>query len=67
VHARTLPPPELLIARAHEKFDSDLQLVEESTRRVLTTMLERFAIWIARERAARAAERAVAAAAVAQR
>jgi len=54
-HARAsvLPPPELLVARAHERFDAELQLTHESTRRVLTELLERFVHWIAREREAR--------------
>ena len=62
VHARTLPPPELLVARAHEKFDSNLQLTDEATRRVLRALLERFASWIAREQAANEIQRAQAAA-----
>jgi chromate reductase, NAD(P)H dehydrogenase (quinone) len=56
VHARTLPPPELLVARAHEKFDAELRLTDDTTRRVLATLLERFARWIYREQAAREAE-----------
>ncbi len=55
VRARVLPPPELLVARAHERFDQELRLVDESTRRVLADLLRRFAGWIARERAAAAA------------
>lgn len=55
VRARVLPPPELLVARAHERFDPELRLVDESTRRVLADLLRRFAGWIARERAAAAA------------
>ncbi len=51
VHARTLPSPELLVAKAHEKFDAALQLTDEGTRHVLTALLERFARWIAREQA----------------
>ncbi|HZA97549.1 MAG TPA: NAD(P)H-dependent oxidoreductase [Gemmatimonadales bacterium] len=57
VHARVLPPPELLIARAHERFDKELRLTDESTRLVLTSLLERFSRWIVRERAAAEAER----------
>jgi chromate reductase len=57
VHARVLPPPELLVARAHERFDTELQLKDEGTRRVLTDLLVRFGRWIARERAAAEAER----------
>jgi chromate reductase len=54
--ARVLPPPELLVAKAHERFDG-LRLKDEGTRKVLTALLERFSRWIARERAAAEAER----------
>ncbi len=57
VHARTLPPPELLIASAHESFDKSLRLTDESTRDVLAKLLQRFSRWIVRERAAVEAER----------
>jgi chromate reductase len=57
VHARVLPPPELLIARAHERFDKELHLVDESTRKVLGDLLQRFSRWIVRERAGMEAER----------
>lgn len=63
VHARTLPSPELLISKAHEKFDQELRLTDEGTRRVLAGLLTRFGHWITRERAAREAERALAMAA----
>jgi chromate reductase, NAD(P)H dehydrogenase (quinone) len=56
VHARVLPPPELLVARAHERFDDRQRLTDESTRKVLKDLLERFARWIARERGAAEAE-----------
>jgi chromate reductase, NAD(P)H dehydrogenase (quinone) len=59
VHARPLPPPELLVAAAHERFDRELQLTHQVTRRVLSALLERFARWIDRERVADAAERAL--------
>jgi chromate reductase, NAD(P)H dehydrogenase (quinone) len=52
VQARVLPPPELLVARAQERFDAELRLTDEGTRRLLADLLRRFAIWIARERAA---------------
>jgi chromate reductase, NAD(P)H dehydrogenase (quinone) len=52
VQARVLPPPELLVARAHERFDAELHLIDEGTRRLLADLLRRFAVWIARERAA---------------
>ncbi len=57
VQARVLPPPELLVARAHERFDKDLRLTDEGTRKVLGQLLERFSRWIARERAAEADSR----------
>jgi chromate reductase len=57
VHARVLPPPELLVARAHERFDANLRLTHEGTRRILEQMLDRFSRWIGRERAAAEAER----------
>jgi chromate reductase len=57
VRSRVLPPPELLVAKAHERFDSNLRLTDEGTRRILEQMLERFGKWIARERAAAEAER----------
>jgi chromate reductase len=49
--ARVLPPPELLVARAHERFDAELRLTDETTRRVLADLLRRFGAWIAREQA----------------
>lgn len=55
--ARILPPPELLVARAHERFDADLRLTHEGTRQVLAALLRRFVRWIHRERAAVASER----------
>jgi chromate reductase, NAD(P)H dehydrogenase (quinone) len=67
VHARTLPSPELLVARAHEKFDTELQLRDEGTRRMLASLLERFASWIAREQVADEAERALATAVASHR
>jgi chromate reductase, NAD(P)H dehydrogenase (quinone) len=62
VQARVLPPPELLVAGAHQKFDTELRLTDEATRRVLESLLERFVRWIGREQAALEAERAFAAA-----
>jgi chromate reductase len=55
--ARTLPPPELLVTRAHERFDKDLRLKDEATRKVLRDLLLRFSRWIVRERRAQEAER----------
>ena len=67
VHARPLPPPELLVAAAHDRFDPELRLTHEGTRRVLSALLERFARWIERDRIADAAERALASPASAHR
>jgi chromate reductase, NAD(P)H dehydrogenase (quinone) len=50
IQARVLPPPELLVARAHERFDAELRLTDETTRRVMADLLRRFAGWIIRER-----------------
>jgi chromate reductase len=61
VHARILPSPELLVARAHERFDAELRLKDERTRRVLADLLVRFSRWISRERAAVEADRELAA------
>jgi chromate reductase len=52
VQARVLPPPELLVAKAHERFDAALHLKDHTTRKVLAGLLLRFGGWIARERAA---------------
>jgi len=57
MHGRILPPPELLLAAAHQHFDKSLRLTDESTREVLAKLLERFSRWIGRERAAVEAER----------
>ena len=56
VNARTLPPPELLVALAQSKFDANLALVDPGATTVLTLLLQRFARWILRERAARESE-----------
>jgi chromate reductase len=40
--------PEVLVGRAHEKFDADGRLVHEATRDFLATFLQRFADLIAR-------------------
>jgi chromate reductase, NAD(P)H dehydrogenase (quinone) len=57
VHARVLPPPELLLASAHQHFDKSLRLTDESTRDLLAKLLQRFGRWIARERAAAEGDR----------
>jgi chromate reductase len=56
VQARVLPPPELLVARAHERFDPGLRLKDEGTRKVLGDLLVRFSRWIGREQRAAEAE-----------
>jgi chromate reductase len=60
VQARVLPPPELLVARAHDRFNAQLQLTDESTRKILIHLLQRFSGWIVRERAAVEVERELA-------
>jgi chromate reductase len=57
VQARVLPPPELLVARAHDRFNAELELTDESTRKILINLLQRFSGWIVRERAAAEVER----------
>ncbi|HXY30629.1 MAG TPA: NAD(P)H-dependent oxidoreductase [Gemmatimonadaceae bacterium] len=57
--ARVLPPPELLVASAHQRFDAELRLTHEPTRIVMATLLERLLRWIERERAANAVEREI--------
>ena len=52
LQSRILPPPELLVARAHERFDKGLRLVDETTRKMLADLLVRFSRWIERERRA---------------
>lgn len=46
----TMPQPELLIARAHTKFDPAGRLTDEATRTHLTNFLNEFARWIERVR-----------------
>jgi chromate reductase len=57
INARVLPPPEFLMGKAHERFDAELRLTDEGTRKVLGDLLVRFSRWIARERAMAEAER----------
>jgi chromate reductase len=40
--------PEVLVGRAHEKFDSQGRLTDETTRKFLVRFLEAFATWIER-------------------
>jgi chromate reductase len=46
-NTHALLQPEVLVGRAHEKFDADGQLVHEATRDILATFLQHFADLIA--------------------
>lgn len=43
-----LPQPEVLVSRAHERFDADGRLTDERTRQFLERFLDAFATWIGR-------------------
>ncbi|HEX8257362.1 MAG TPA: NADPH-dependent FMN reductase [Allosphingosinicella sp.] len=43
-----MPQPELLVFKAHEKFDADGRLTDETTRRYLQRFLTAFAAWVRR-------------------
>jgi chromate reductase len=43
-----MPQPELLVFRAHEKFDAEGRLVDEATRERLAAYLVAFAAWVRR-------------------
>jgi chromate reductase len=43
-----MPQPEILVIRAHEKFDAEGRLTDESTRQHLSVFLSAFAAWIRR-------------------
>jgi chromate reductase, NAD(P)H dehydrogenase (quinone) len=45
-----MPQPELLVFRAHEKFDGDGRLTDEATGKYLRRYLEAFAAWVRRFR-----------------
>ena len=45
-----MPQPEILVFRAHEKFDDDGRLIDETTAKYLAAYLEAFAVWIERFR-----------------
>lgn len=49
--APLLGPPEILIARAHEKFDENGALKDEETRKFLSGFAARFADWVEAHRA----------------
>jgi chromate reductase, NAD(P)H dehydrogenase (quinone) len=46
LQARILPPPELLVAEAHERVDAGLRLTDEGTRKVLGDLLLRLSRWM---------------------
>jgi chromate reductase, NAD(P)H dehydrogenase (quinone) len=60
LRARVLPPPELLVAAAHERFDAKLRLTDKRASDVLADLLARFDRWIGREQAAVEADRRLA-------
>lgn len=43
-----MPQPELLVFRAHEKFDAEGRLIDEATIKYLGRYLESFLTWIRR-------------------
>ncbi len=43
-----MPQPEILVFRAHEKFDADGRLTDEPTRKFLSAYLEAFVAWVGR-------------------
>jgi chromate reductase, NAD(P)H dehydrogenase (quinone) len=43
IGAHVLPAPDVVVARAHERFDADLRLVDESTRSLVGRTLDRLA------------------------
>ena len=40
--------PEVLVARAHEKFDANGRLTDDTTRKFLVLFLDEFARWVSR-------------------
>jgi len=47
-----MPQPEVLVARAHEKFDAEGKLTDETTAKFLGTWLVAFQAWVLRFKAA---------------
>ena len=43
-----MPQPELLVSRAHEKFDGQGRLTDPDTARYLQRYLAAFALWVRR-------------------
>ena len=48
-----LPQPEILVFRAHEKFDADGRLTDEATRKYLARYVAALAAWVGRFQQAR--------------
>jgi len=46
-----MPQPEVLVGRAHEKFDAEGRLTDDATRKFLGQFLAQFVEWVARFRA----------------
>ena len=42
--------PEVLVARAQERFDANGRLTDEPTQRFVAVFLEQFAVWLVRQR-----------------
>jgi chromate reductase len=53
--AQTLPEPEVLISRAHRKFDHDLRLIDEESLAAIAALLDALAVWTGRVEAVAAA------------
>ena len=43
-----MPQPEVLVGRAHEKFDAEGRLTDEVTRKFIGQFLDQFVVWIGR-------------------
>ena len=43
-----MPQPEVLVGRAHEKFDAEGRLTDEVTRKFIAQFLDQFVVWIGR-------------------
>jgi chromate reductase len=48
--AYPMPMPEVLIAKAAERFDAEGRLTDEATRRFVTSFLSAFESWVRRFR-----------------
>ena len=43
-----MPQPEVLVGRAHEKFDAEGRLTDDATRKFIALFLDQFVVWIGR-------------------